>query len=282
MFFQQFNYIHLKKSLYSKRCDLNKVILRAVSYIVFIRCRLIYNQHYAPYEHIYIYIYMCIYVYIYVIQNKSCQGNHCQLCTAFVSTSCVNSNGRTFHCRNQGTNCNTKWAVYVIMCDVCGMQYVGQTNYIRSRMNGHKSDYQRFLNGDFYKSDTSSLYSHLKSHDVKIFKFQILEILENESFKYTKDIRQLESSLDIKERHWIWKLETLTPQGLNVADTYCSENRSSRKKRSRYLCVGLYVYVCMCIHKLPSILLFQLFSFRSFLQSFYSALPALFIVLTHC
>ena len=29
-----------------------------MSYIVFIRCRLIYNQHYAPYEHIYIYIYV--------------------------------------------------------------------------------------------------------------------------------------------------------------------------------------------------------------------------------
>ena len=85
------------------------------------------------------------------------------------------------------------------MCDVCGMQYVGQTNNIRLRMNGHKSDYRRFLNGDFSKSDTSSLYSHLKSHDVKIFKFQILQILENEAFKFTKDIHQLETSLDAKD-----------------------------------------------------------------------------------
>ena len=122
------------------------------------------------------------------IQSKPCKDNRCQLCTTFVSANCVTStsNGRTFHCRNQSTNCNTKWAVYVIMCDVCGMQYVGQRNNIRSRMNGHKSDYRRFFNEDFYKSDTSSLYSHLKSHDVKIFKFQKLEILENEGFKYTK------------------------------------------------------------------------------------------------
>ena len=59
------------------------------------------------------------------------------------------------------------------------MQYVGQTNNIRLRMNGHKSDYRKFLNGDFSKSDTSFLYSHLKSHDVKIFMIQILKILEN-------------------------------------------------------------------------------------------------------
>ena len=98
------------------------------------------------------------------IQSKPCQGNRCQLCTTFVSANCVTStsNGRTFHCRNQGTNCNTKWAVYVIMCHVCGMEYVGQTSNIRLRMNGHRSDYQRFLNGDFSKSDTSSLYNLFK------------------------------------------------------------------------------------------------------------------------
>ena len=98
-----------------------------------------------------------------VIQSKPCQDNHCQLCTAFVSASCITStsNGRTFHCRNQGTNCDAKWAVYLIMGDVCGMQYIGKTHNIRSCMNGHKSHCQRFLNGDFSKSDTSALYSHL-------------------------------------------------------------------------------------------------------------------------
>ena len=59
---------------------------------------------------------------------------------------------------------------------------------IRLRMKGHKSDYKKLVNGDFSKSDTSSLYSHLKSHDVKIFKFLILEILDKEGFKHTKGI----------------------------------------------------------------------------------------------
>ena len=54
------------------------------------------------------------------------------------------------------------------MCDVCGMQYVGQTNNIRLRMNVHKSDYRRFLNGDFSKSDTSSVYS---TYNLMILKF---------------------------------------------------------------------------------------------------------------
>ena len=54
--FQSINCHHLKKGLYSKRRESNKFILRAVSHIDLLRCRLIYNQHYAPYEHIYIYM----------------------------------------------------------------------------------------------------------------------------------------------------------------------------------------------------------------------------------
>ena len=50
--------IHLRKGLYSKRREFNKVILRAVSHIVLLRCPLIHNQHYALYEHTHIYIYI--------------------------------------------------------------------------------------------------------------------------------------------------------------------------------------------------------------------------------
>ena len=53
--FQSFNCFHLRKGLYWKRREHNNVILRAVSLIALLRCRLIYSQQYAPYEHIYIY-----------------------------------------------------------------------------------------------------------------------------------------------------------------------------------------------------------------------------------
>ena len=129
---------------------------------------------------IYIYIYIHVYIYMYIQMQL-----RCQLCIAFVSASCVTStsNGRTVNCRNQGTNCNTKWAVHVIMCDVCGMQYVGQTNNIRLRMNRHKSDYRIFLNGDFSKSDTSSPYSKynlmmLIFSSAKYWKFLKMKVLD--------------------------------------------------------------------------------------------------------
>ena len=192
--------------------------------------------------------------------SKPCQGNRCQICTAFISASCVisNSNGRTFHCRNQDTNCNAKWAVYMIMCDVCGLKYVGQTNNIRSRMNGHKSDYRRFLNV-FFQNKIFHLFTVI--YNLMMLKFsssKYWKFLKNEGFKYTKDICQLETSLGANERHLIWKLETLTQHGLNVAATFYSQNRSSRNKRSRvftfvslihiYMHISLCRFVCICMH----------------------------------
>ena len=95
-------------------------------------------------------------------------------------------------------NCNAKKAVYMIMCDACGMQYVGQTSNVRSQMNRHKSDYQRFHNGNFSKSNTSALYCHLKSHGVEMLKLKFLDILETECLKYNNNCHQLKTNLDAK------------------------------------------------------------------------------------
>ena len=78
------------------------------------------------------------------------------------------------------------------MCDACGMQYVGQTSNAKSRMNGHKSDYRRFLNGGSSKSDTSVPYCNLESHDVEIFRIQIWEVLEIDGFEHSNNSSQLE------------------------------------------------------------------------------------------
>ena len=88
------------------------------------------------------------------------------------------------------------------MCAVCGMQYDGQTSNVRSRMKGHISDYRRFLNRYFSKSDTSAICHQLESHVVEILKFQIMELLATNGFMFNKDSRQLEANLDAIGRHW--------------------------------------------------------------------------------
>ena len=65
------------------------------------------------------------------IQSKPHQGNRCQLCTAFVSASCVTStiSDGTSQCRNQGAT--LQYEVGCACDNVCGMQYVVQTNNAR-------------------------------------------------------------------------------------------------------------------------------------------------------
>ena len=94
-------------------------------------------------------------------------------------------------------------------------------------MNGHKSDLRKYINGTSDKTDYSTLYAHLQdhSHGSLSFNFQILEQLKTDK----TDIRDYDKLLDKKEREWIWKLDTLRPNGLNMDDGFHSQNKKSRK-----------------------------------------------------
>jgi len=95
-------------------------------------------------------------------------------------------------------------------------------------MNGHKSDLRKFIDGTSNKSESVILYQHLKEH-LQAFRFQIVETLPYVGKRRT----ELDNRLDSAEREWIWKLDSITPKGLNVDDGFHVQNRKSRKfKRS--------------------------------------------------
>ena len=130
--------------------------------------------------------------------------------------------------KNSNTNCNSDWLIYVISCPTCELQYVGQTNNIRLRMNGHKSDLRKYKNDNLGQMDNSQLYQHLALHSQDgQFKFQIVDKL----ITTNKDIRYLDGRLDRKEKEWIWKLDTITPNGLNMDDGFHSQTKKMRKQR---------------------------------------------------
>ena len=103
------------------------------------------------------------------------------------------------------------------MCDVCGMQYVGQTNNIRSRMNGHKPDYRRFLNGDFSKLDTSSLYLHLMMLKFSCSNYLKLNILKT----FVKKKLVLTPKIIIGYGNWKLRLRN----GLSDFDTFYFDSK---------------------------------------------------------
>ena len=107
----------------------------------------------------------------------------------------------------------------------CGLQYVGQTNNLRLRINGHRSDMKKYANGCRSKTEYNLLYSHLNQHNSDNFSVQILENLKSAGLK-SDNMHQL---LNEKEKQWLWKLDTIRPHGLNIDDGFHPQNKKSRK-----------------------------------------------------
>ena len=157
------------------------------------------------------YTYICIYIYTYICRQRS----------KFEEMKAYKNN-KTFKCYNENTSCDSKWIIYVISCPICHLQYVGQINNFRARMNGHKSDFRLYAAGNINKMDNKLLYDHLISHDIDYFHVSIVDMIHVGN----NTDSQLDELLSRKERKWIWDLCSITPYGLNQDDGYyCQNNR---------------------------------------------------------
>ena len=101
------------------------------------------------------------------------------------------------------TNCKTKNSIYVLTCETCGLQYVGESETtFNKRLNNHRSYYTTNKN--------CPLTRHLraKGHPFEKVRFQIIEVNTN----WDTPTRQQ------REKFWIYQLKTLEPDGLNERD----------------------------------------------------------------
>ena len=97
-------------------------------------------------------------------------------------------------------NCNSKNLIYLITCQICNIQYVGETGGpLRDRLNNHRSDVRT------KKQTAIGIHFNLENHcfeDLKIIPIDFLDV-ENITAR-----RNLEYS-------WQLKLGTIYPHGLN-------------------------------------------------------------------
>ena len=158
---------------------------------------------------------------------RICGKKRCKLCATLICADSITStsNNNTFKCYNRDTTCDSEWVIYVIQCPICFLQYVGQSNNFRSRMNGHKSDFRLYAAGKLNKMDYKLLYDHLILHKLDYFHVHIVDTLH----VATTNRQQLHELLSRKERKWIWNLGTITPHGLNQDDGFFSQNKRCRK-----------------------------------------------------
>ncbi len=146
-----------------------------------------------------------------VIRDNSCnKPNNCMHCPKLNLTGRITSftNGRTYKIPSHVT-CQSNNLIYTLTCDICGIQYVGQTkNRIMDRFNGHKTDIRN------HKDTTVA--RHMASHNVTLDPPITISVVHfigaSSSSPIAAELR------DKWERKWMARLQTYIPQGLNIQD----------------------------------------------------------------
>ena len=111
--------------------------------------------------------------------SQSCGKSRCKLCLSLICSNYISSttNNKTSRCHNENTSCDSKLIIYVISCPICNLQYVGQSNNFRARMNGHKSDFRLYAAAMINKMDNKLIYDHLICHDIDYFHVCIVDMI---------------------------------------------------------------------------------------------------------
>ena len=97
--------------------------------------------------------------------SQGCGKSRCKLCLSLICFNYITStaNNKNFKCNSENTICDSKFDIYIISCPICDQQYVGQSNNLRARMNGHKSNFRLYAACKINKMDNEHLYDHLIS-----------------------------------------------------------------------------------------------------------------------
>ena len=114
----------------------------------------------------------------------------------------------------------------LFFCPICKLQYVGQSNNFRARMNGNKSDFRLCAAGKIKKMDNKLLFHHLICHDIDYHQLCIVDLIRVDN----NNEHQLDELLGRKERKLIWDLASITPYGLGKDGGFYCQNKMRRSR----------------------------------------------------
>ena len=136
----------------------------------------------------------------------------CPLHSRLINSQQARSNisRRTYNTRGTA-NCDTNFVVYLIQCNQCGKQYVGQTSQSLKRRIA------RHLKAIRDRQHPGALQEHFRRDEctgIENVKVQPLQVITPNS---NDTSRQIEDKLKQHESHWMERLKCEYPQGLNWA-----------------------------------------------------------------
>ena len=134
-------------------------------------------------------------------------GRICFTCPYILPCSSIISSATKLAFKLQSDlNCNSSNIIYLIACENCGKQYVGQTKRsLRSRFNNHRYDIE---------NDRPSVISSHFNNTCHISYCKIIPLFQCPQLSTEEETTK--SRLDI-EQYFIKTLKTYTPYGMNIA-----------------------------------------------------------------
>ena len=76
-------------------------------------------------------------------EYRPCGSQRCQCCKMIIPACTVKTYSGAAVSLRQNTDCTTENVVYLISCNSCNKQYVGETKgLLNKRMNGHRDDWR--------------------------------------------------------------------------------------------------------------------------------------------
>ena len=118
------------------------------------------------------------------------------------------------HKINKKYNCNSKIAVHLIECQICGEQYTGSTKTkFRSRANNYKSTEQKFMNKEVVPKQAlkNRFHDHYCSDRYNGIEDWVTTLID--SADTLKKLRR-------NKLYWMYKLKTYVSCGLSKRDVY--------------------------------------------------------------
>ena len=105
-------------------------------------------------------------------------------------------------------DCNNKCLIYLLSCNVCGLQYVGSTNdKFRLRWNDYKENNRKAKRGEEHMQPFVFEHFSLNDHNGFLEDCSITLIDKRDGSDPTR-----------REEYWRRVLNTVTPYGLNTID----------------------------------------------------------------
>ena len=138
-----------------------------------------------------------------------CNKPRCEVCINVIETDTFTSTvtGESFKI-NHKFNCDDRCLIYLLTCNQCRKQYVGQTvDSFRFRWNNYKCNCYKHAIGESAKQQ--HLYNHFMLEDHTLF--VNVSIIFIDKTDPTDPLK--------REQYWRHALNTLVPYSLNVSES---------------------------------------------------------------